>query len=133
MAISANNITLDSLTLPYELVWVDQYSWSGLVANSARTCGGVQILEQNELSGEAGRPITLSSDQAWITKTDLATLFTWSQILDKQLTLTLHDGTVKTVRFNIQGGAPITATPVKPIAEQAATDEFILTLKLLVA
>ena len=132
MTISTNDITLDSITLPYELVWTDKYTWSSIVSGSERTLQGVNIVESNKFAGESGRPITLVSDQAWVSKTNLDTLLTWAKILNKEMTLTIHDSTSYTVRFNHDDGEPIEAEPVKQIAEQAATDEYILTLKLLV-
>jgi len=132
MAISANNITLDTVTLPYELIWVDEYSWTSIVSESERTLQGVNIVESNQFAGQSGRPITLKSDQAWITKSDLTTIHTWAKTLNKEMTLTMHDSTSYTVRFDHDSGEPIEVEPVKQIAELADTDEYILTLKLLV-
>ena len=132
MGLSANNITLDSLTLPYELRWVDEFAWTSIVSNSERTLQGVNIVESSQFAGQSGRSIILESDQAWITKTNLETLHTWSKILGKEMTLTLQGGTAYTVRFNHDDSEPITAEQVKQIAELADDDEYILTLKFLV-
>jgi len=132
MAVSVNDITLDSLTLPYELIWIDKFAWTSIVSESERTLQGVNIVESNQFAGQSGRSIILESDQAWIEKSDLETLHTWAQTLNKEMTLTLQDSTAYTVRFNHDDSEPITAEQVKQIAELADDDEYILTLKFLV-
>lgn len=132
MPVSANNITLDSLTLPYELIWADKAAWTGIVSNSEKTLQGVNIVESSQFAGQSGRSIILESDQAWITKSDLETLLGWQQILNKELLLTLQDSTSYTVRFNHDEGEPIIVEQVKKIAELEDTDEYIITLKFLV-
>ena len=92
-------ITLDSLTLPDELIWIDEYAWQKVRVNEKLSLSGVRNVFENKLPSYSGRPITLTSDYAWIKKSDLNTLYSWAEILDKDMTLKLHDLSEYTVRF----------------------------------
>ena len=112
------SITLDGLTLPYELVWIDEFSWTGVNASAAYTLQGVQVREESKISNNSGRPVTLESDQAWMTKTNVQALFVKAQTLNKKMTLTLNDGRSFRVSFRHDDKPEMIAEPVKKIAEQ---------------
>jgi len=48
------------------------------------------------------------------------------------MTITLHDGRSFLVRFRQQDPPVLVAEPVKPIAEQASDDEYMLGIKLVI-
>jgi len=123
-------ITLDTLTLPYDLMWEDKYQWSKIKASGRYTVGGKFNIQESSVISNQGRPITLYSENAWIEHSDVDILFTWLNTIDKQMTLTLHDASIYTVRFRAWDSPSIEADPVKKIAELASDDEYILRLKL---
>ena len=125
-------ITLDTLTLPDELLWLDEFEWSDVKSNSLYTLQGRLVIEESSILASKGRPITLVSENAWLERSDLKILFGWAQEIDKEMTLTMHDDEVFPVGFRhwdnpvleIQN---ITQTPFR-------TDDvlYALSLKLVV-
>ncbi len=126
------SITLDALTLPYEMLWEDEFAWTGIVESAQRTLGGVNIVELSETAGDSGKPITLFSDNAWIERTDLLTLLSMAETLNKVMTLTLHDGRTFQVRFRELEKPVIEVENILKNAEPDSTDEYILRVKLVV-
>jgi hypothetical protein len=106
-------ISLDGLALPDALYWSDQWEWTGVAAQSRRTIGGRQVVQSAAVAEESGRPVTLGSEHAWIAHGDLLTLQAWCGDADKRMALTLHDGSVRTVRFRHEDAPVLEATPVK--------------------
>jgi len=123
-------ITLDTLTLPSELRWIDEYSWSAVKSNIKYSLQGRRKVAEYSVYNEAGRPITLVGEDSWITKSDLDTLLSWSEDTDKQMTLTFHDSSVKYVRFRFSDNPFIEVTPISPTAYPSASTVYRLTLKL---
>ncbi len=125
-------ITLDTLTLPDELLWLDEFDWSDVKSNSLYTLQGRLVIEESNILASKGRPITLVSENAWLDRSDLKILFGWAQEIDKEMTLTMHDDEVFTVGFRhwdspVLEVQNITQTPFR-------TDDvlYALSLKLVV-
>ena len=125
-------ITLDALELPYELVWIDEYDWTRVVAKKTVTLGGVLKIETSKFQSNSGRQVTLFSKEAWITKAALDTLHSWAMEEGKTMTLVLHDLRSFQVQFQHWSIPVIDAKPIKQIAEQAGTDYYVLRLKLVI-
>ena len=89
------------VTLPDDLLWTDEHTWSPVVQDANHSLSGSLIVETD--SKQAGRPITLQSpqNQAVITGAVLAQLKTWAAIPGKVLSLTIR-GDVKAVVFRHQ-------------------------------
>jgi len=92
-------ITLDGLQLPDELIWIDEFEFNKVRAHEKITLSGMRTLFQDTLISYAGRPITLSSQNSWIDKQDIQTIYSWAEELDKQMVLVLHDTRSFNVRF----------------------------------
>lgn len=92
-------ITLDTITLPDELLWLDEFNWSDVKSNNLYTLQGRLIIEESSILASKGRPITLISENAWLERSDLKILFGWAQETDKKMTLTMHDNEIFTVGF----------------------------------
>ncbi|ADE14182.1 conserved hypothetical protein [Nitrosococcus halophilus Nc 4] len=123
-------ITLDAITLPEDLSWTDEYSWSPVVQNSEFTLTGALILEEG--TQQAGRPITLQSPAggAWTTRATAEALRA-KLLANNDMTLTLHDGRAFTVRWR-HGDTPLEAAPVlEGLADPDTDTLYDLTLRLL--
>lgn len=92
-------ITLNTLTLPDELIWIDEFNWNPIRSEQKITLSGVRHTFESKLVNESGRPITLTSDNAWIDRQDLITLFSMTKQSNNIMTLTLHDNSIYYVRF----------------------------------
>ncbi len=128
-----DQVTLQELTLPNDLLWTDELSWTPVVATNTYTLTGSLIIEQGVR--QAGRPITLSADpdMAWVTRGTVEVLRSWSAITDRKFKLVLEYPT-DTRQFLVvfrHDGDPITASPVKGFPEHRSDDWFRVALKFL--
>lgn len=125
-------ITLDTLTLPDELMWVDEFAWGTVRFNAKRTVLGRLVLLGNNVMGNSGRLITLESDNSWILRSDLLILRNWTDEIDKDMVLKLHDGTLFSCRFRFWDTPCIEASPIVSTAFPTNDTYYKLTLKLVV-
>jgi len=141
-------ITLDTITLPDDLLWIDEFAFSAIVQQGDYALDGALILQESTVL--AGRPITLvgAQDKAWATRaTVLALQALADAATDTNHTLTLNDARTFTVRFRrsspsnllsssgsstSNSGLPFTATPVIPFSDPASDDAYVLTVNLFV-
>jgi hypothetical protein len=124
-------ITLDSLELPSELVWTDEYSWQKVRVAEKLSLTGVRHIFESILPTESGRPITLTGSFGWIDKADVDTLYLWAQDLDKEMLLTMHDETTHNVRFRHIEMPVVEVVLLVPDSSYPTDDTlYVLTLKL---
>lgn len=129
---SIDNITLDSVNLPPDMVWEGEYNWSPVKAKKEIAIAGNLII-QRDLQ-QAGRPIVLKStdDTAWVRR---ATLDVLAVLRDNptqpNMTLTLPDGRSFLVQFDQSESSPIEAIPMQPGKIADDGDWFMVTLKFL--
>lgn len=121
-------ITLDAITLPADLEWVDEFAaWSPLVRRDARSISGALVRQVSTQQG--GRPITLASgSDAWATRSTVVALQAKLDAPDADMTLSLH-GTDYTVRFAPDN--PLTATPILRVSPPDDDDPYAITLRLI--
>lgn len=121
-------ITLDTITLPADLIWTDEYDWTPKEASESRTLTGALIIQTG--TKQAGRPITLAGDDrsAWTTRATADALQA-KLSTDTAMTLTLNDGRQFQV-FWRHADKPLDTRPVVPYSEPAADDPYTLTLRL---
>lgn len=122
------------VTLPDDLMWVDEYAWSPAVASVSYLLNGALMVQS--ATKQAGRPITMSGavDMAWIPRSDIKTINDWAAIplgttLGRFL-LTLADARTFTVAFR-HADTPLEAEPVLGFPATADTDFYHLTLRLM--
>lgn len=123
-------IKLNNLELPEELVWIDEFAWNPIRMQEKVTLSGVRNIFESSLNSEAGRLITLTSDDAWIERQDLNTLFSWTKELNKIMEIIMHDDIVYNVRFRHLDPPVI---EYEPIVNTAFVDNYTLyrlTIKL---
>ena len=124
------SLTLGSLELPYELLWIDEFSWTGIAASAQYSLQGVQHIQKSSSASGQGRPITLNSIDGWMTRADLETLYAMAADAETEsMVLTLHDGRTFNVLFRQWEPPVIEATPIKKIANPE-NDEYIVSIKL---
>jgi len=123
-------ITLDALELPSELIWIDEYSWSKVRVNEKLSLSGVRNIAENKLPADSGRPVTLTSDYAWIKKSYLDILFNWSEELNKEMILIFHNFATYNVRFRHIEYPVIEATQVLNTAFHDNNTYYNLIIKL---
>ena len=121
-------ITLDTVVLPDELVWADEYGWSQIKSKNQYTLQGKLVIEENMIT--KGRPITLYSENAWIDRDDLNILHGMAQEFGKTMTLTMHDGKTYSVGFRHWEQPVIEAENLTGTPFQTDDVIYVLTLKL---
>lgn len=127
-------ITLDTLTLPNECIWQDEHTWQAVTASMVRTVQGRPIFYSQAVPDESGRPITIGSENAWMTRANILTLQGWSEEAGKSMTLTMHDSTARTVYFRHWEQPVVEVSMVHPIAFPGSTYKYrLLALRLVVA
>lgn len=110
-----------AIELPSSLEWTDRFKSRGR-QNVRFTIGGSFISQGSNV--KAGNTVTLVGGGVWITYSTLLTLIAESEIPGKTYTLTLPDGTVMTVIWNLTQGDPITASPVLRCETYQPDDPF---------
>jgi hypothetical protein len=120
-------LTLDAITLPTDLLWVDEYAYTPVKQTINTAVDGSLVIEA--AAAQAGRPITLQGgdDYAWCNKTTLELLRLKQAQPGLVMTLTLLS-VPHTVLF-IQPG--ITAKQVQDFSNPASGDYYAVTLKFI--
>ena len=92
-------IQLDDITLPEDLIWIDEYQWSGVAEQIDIMSDGAVVVQAD--AQQTGRPITLRGGDnfGWIFKSVLEQLFALSRQAVLEMTLTLNDGSTHNVVF----------------------------------
>lgn len=121
-------ITLNTITLPSDLLWSDEFDWSPIESTQEYALTGALIVDT--ALRLAGRPITLAADddRAWIDRATLQQLHALTTPADRQMTL-VHNGVTRTVIWR-PGNEPMSARPIWPLANPQADCDYIVTLRL---
>lgn len=109
------SIILGGITLPDDMQWPDELSWSPVLQATHTSAAGA--LHIDEITRLAGRPITLVSAGAWLTRAQLDALRALAAT-PGSLLLSYY-GTDYTVAWRHSEGA-IAATEVQRLAHPAA-------------
>jgi len=123
------SITLDTLPLPDDCLWQNEFDALPVAVATARTLSGRLVVSETALA--AGRPINLGGDDAWIARSDLLTLHGWASTPGWSGTLTLHDGRAFSVRFRTQEEKTLETAQVRDTADPDGEDLYqLVTLRL---
>jgi len=123
-----------TLTLPDDLLWSDEHTWSPVVSSVSYLITGALLVQS--ATRQAGRDITLvgAADMAWVARSVVNVLRDWAALpLDAvtgRFELTLMDGRIFTVAFRHADGA-IEAEPVTGFPARNDNDFYRITLKLM--
>lgn len=122
-------IQLAAVTLPGDLLWVDEFDWTPVLQQQTYALDGALMVEH--ASRLAGRPITLqgAEDQGWVTRATLVSLYALAQAPSTGLPLTLSDGSTRLVVFRHDQIA-IEARPILRAIPDAGS-YYQLTLRLM--
>ena len=91
-------IQLDTIILPDDLFWIDEFDWSPVAASLEYTTTGAGIIETSLM--QTGRPITLaaeSDEYCWIARAKVLALKALADVPGKEMTLTLYDRNFTTI------------------------------------
>lgn len=118
-----------TLTLWRHLLWTNEFAWQPVAMSAPRySITGALIIES--AARQAGRPIELAGDSAFILRSDLLTLRTWAAMPGQTFSLVVRGEPARTVIFDQQAGA-IEATPLVDYSDPAASDYYRLALRFL--
>lgn len=135
-----SEITLDTITLPGDLLWSDEFTaWRVGQLQRVSVTGALVV---NESALQAGRPVTLETTQsgnAWVAAITLPVLLQL-QALEAQtrtvpmaLSVPAHNGGTRSfnVLFNRAGGKALEARPLLFASPYLDGDYFAITLRLI--
>lgn len=131
----AEQIILGTVTLPVDMQWFDEYSWSAIEQVQERALSGALIVES--ATRTTGRPITLvgrldgTEGFALITRATVDALKALLTPAGQTYSLTLADDRVLNVAFRENDGPSIEATPMKHIAPHEPGDYYAATIRLM--
>jgi hypothetical protein len=114
------NVTLNSVLLPDDLVWRDEFDWAPVEQVVTPTLSGALLVE--ETPRPEGRPITLVGHCARAIVLRLKAL---EAVPGQLLTLTLLDGVARTVIWRRPG---VVVTALIEMADPEAGEPYALTL-----
>ncbi|OED40222.1 hypothetical protein ACH42_17055 [Endozoicomonas sp. (ex Bugula neritina AB1)] len=122
---------LDTITLPDDLLWINEFDWNPVEQSTERTLTGALLVQEQSL--KFGRPIELSggAEAGWVSRSTVVNLLALSQIANKVMTLTLPDLRTYSVIFDRQSGKPVEAQQVIPFAYPDDDHHYSLTIRLL--
>ena len=124
------NDTNETIELPTDLQWVDEFQWSKIAQSAPEySITGSMFIQQG--TKKAGRPITLSGDWAWIQRSDLVVLRSWCDVPKLTMSLTHPDGQVSNVIWRLHETAIDDANPVDYQAPEEDTDPYTAAFKLM--
>lgn len=122
---------LDSITLPDDLLWIDEFEWNPVEQTTDRSLsGGLLVQEQSK---QKGRPITLSGggEAGWVNRATVVSLLTKAETANLTMTLTLPDARQFSVIFDREAGNPVEAQQIMPFAFPDDNYQYSLILRLL--
>lgn len=121
---------LDSIPLPDDLEWPDEFGWSPVEQTQDRSITGAHIIQ--EQAKQYGRTLTLQSNgAAWVSRATVKALKALEAQAGLVMTLTLPDATQHSVMFNRAQGAGVEAEPVARLANPDDTWQYLITLRLI--
>ena len=120
----------NSVTLPDDLDWTDELSWSPVQQSAEPSITGATIVQIQ--ARQSGRPITLEgTDTRYVSGAGVAQLHAWSQAPGQELSLTLR-GVSRAVIFRHHDGPAFTAREIfGRVPTLDASQFYEITLKLM--
>ena len=123
---------LDTITLPDDLLWINEFEWNPVEQTTERSLTGALLVQEGQLLH--GRPIVLSGsgEAGWVSRLTVKNLFALSKAANKTMTLTLPDSRQFSVIFDRSNGSPVEAKQVLPFAYPGENDQYFITIRFLI-
>lgn len=129
MALHTLTYSTTTLTLWPHLLWVNEFAWNPVAMSAPRySLTGALIVES--AARQAGRPIELAGESAFVLRSDLLTLRSWAALPGQQFSLVVRGEAARTVIFDHAAGA-IDASPLVDYSDPAASDYYRLALRFI--
>lgn len=124
-------ITLNGITLPDGLHWVDEYSSEKVVQNVKHTLDGGAVVFYGQR--QRGIPITLESvgDQGWMTRSDVVQLAALADTAGGVYNLSLR-GVTYSVMFRHNEPPAFKAEPLQHFATPSSEDYYTVSIRLII-
>ena len=121
---------LETVTLPDDLLWVNEYQWQPVEQETERTLTGALLVQ--EQAKRYGREIELSGEQsAWVSRSTIEALKALEAEAEKVMTLSLPDSRTFQVIFDRNNGTAVEAQQILPYAYPDDDYLYSLTIRLL--
>lgn len=119
-----------SLTLPDDLLWIDEHSWTPPVATVSYLLTGALLVES--AVRQAGRPITLigNDDMGWVTQNSLDKLYYWTTEPHRKFKLLFLDGRAFNIAYR-HNEPSIESKPILGFPTRSDSDFHQITLRFL--
>nr|DAT42759.1 MAG TPA: hypothetical protein [Caudoviricetes sp.] len=112
-----------SLALPQDMRWTDEFDWSTTAQTApVYTLSGAVVIQQGQK--QAGRPITLAGEWAWLDLGIIRTLRDWSDVPELVMTLTHYDGRRFNVMWRLHDKALRNVSPIAYRTPERADDRY---------
>lgn len=129
-------ITLDSIILPADMKWEDEFTWSQVRQSVKPSLTGAQLVQMNTL--QAGRPITLVGESEGQKSYALIYRSVVEQLRQKEIdsmglpmTLTFSDARTFQVIFRYDNAVSVEATPWKHRDPPLPNDYYFIRIRLM--
>ena len=124
----------ETLNLPNDLFWEDEFSWSPTVSEHSYALDGTLIVEQ--ATKRAGRPISLLAppNMAWVSRATLEKLHEWVSLKNTRFKLVFEypaDKREFDVIFDHSGDGALSGSPVKGFPAHDKGDWFVAGMKFI--
>jgi hypothetical protein len=113
-----------AITFTDELVWLDEFAWNPVQQSKKRAIGGTLIIQEKKALD--GRPITLvGDDKVWESRAIVEALHSASMMENQQFTLTLFNGSEKTVMFDKENN-PVEVSALFTGQDTQTSDQYVI-------
>ena len=122
---------LDDITLPDDLLWINEFDWNPVAQSTERSLTGALLVQEGQLSH--GRSVVLSGngEAGWVSRLTVKSLYALSKAANKTMSLTLPDGRQFSVIFDRANGSGVETRQLMPFAYPDDDDLYLVTLRLL--
>ncbi len=118
----------ENIVLPYELIWEDEFTWVNRKAQMHYSIEGDLLIEPS--FAKKGRPLTLQGSNALTDRQTILKLYTWANLENHEMILTLHDARAFTVLFRYWDTPIETSLPFEGYAKPDDNSKYLLILRL---
>lgn len=122
---------LNSIELPEDMIWVNEFEFTPIEQNRSRSITGAQIIQEQQKF--YGQPITLVAgpDYAWVRYLDIEGLIFLRNQIGLKMDFTHTDGRQFKVMFDHSSGRPVDPKRVSEYGPRDDDTMHSLTLRLI--